>query len=1374
MQVLMPVRKSPFKFLDPFGKEDREIYFGREKEIDELYHRLFESRILIVYGESGTGKSSLVNCGLTNKFRDTDCLPIYIRRSDNILESISEAMQNASSTPAEHKLLTALLFKKALRSLYLETGRPVFFIFDQFEELFIFGTNSEIQSLVQVVRTLVESDIECRFIFIIREEYFANIAEFEKQIPNFLSNRMRIERMDRTNAAAAINGPCNVFGIRVEDGFAEELLKKLNPDSRGIELTYLQIFLDKIFNLAVSGKKADENGHEPVLFTIGLIEKAGDVSDLLGNFLDEQISLFGNPETALGILKSFVSYKGTRRQLNLAEVKDYANSLGEHVREKDVVEIIGTLVHLRILCEKNEKGCYELRHDALAAKIFEKVSADEIEILEVRQFIENAHYFWKKHGVLLSQDDLKYIDRFEKRLSLSEEQGSLISMSRGSITRSRTRRRNIILTSGVIIILLLSVLSVWALIERNRSQVSKIKALAEKYNFLATNVAVHDPTKGIRLAEYAYSLDSTNANILSNINSIYSDNIFYTLIARQEKEISSVAFSPDGRNILTGSMDASARLWDLKGNLIRLFIGHSGNVSSVALAPNGQSILTGSSDRTARLWDLEGNIIQDFKGHNKSVNAVAFSPDGRSILTGSSDYTARLWDLEGNVIQIFNGHTASVNSVAFSPDGQKILTGSSDSSARLWSIKGDLMAVFKKHSDAVNTVAFSPDGQKILTGSSDNTAALWDLNGKVIRSFTGFPGEVNSVVFSPDGKRILAGASAGYVILLDLDGNQIKEFKGHTIKIKAVAFSPDGNKVVTCSGDCTVKLWDLNENMNQVYNGHTGSINSVEFSQDGRKFLTSSSDKTARIWDINGNTIMTFRGHSSSVNDARFSPDGQKILTGSSDGTAKLWDNQGNVIKVFSGHKSDVMSVAFSPDGQNLLTGSSDATAILWNIKGDKLTVFRGHSSGVKSVAFSPDGQKILTGSYDNTARLWDLNGNTLAVFKGHSSQINSVAFSPDGQNIITGSYGSDPARLWDLKGKLVRIFKGHTTSIFSLSFSRDGKKIISGSADQTAILWDINGNIEQIFPGYKSYVNSVCFSPDSRNILAGMENGSVRLYPVKMLYDDFKRINNYEKFGSSDRLQYGITDFNHVRNSENEKELTQAADYYLNEAIQSSIPEKSKNYNNAEVLYEKLIKENPEKTEYFFNLLNVSVSDFESNPNDKTMKEIEEINQEVLKLKSVEDLTFADYAYCLICISNDSTITRLKIPDCFLQICNKILNKPDLNQAVRKDISRWCFLISWEFIQKKEYYNSLRVLQIAQLSDSTNNGIRIALPFAYVFNNRYNDAEKIFKEFKDRPLTAFENFKTYGEAYQYIMDFLEDRAITHPDLVKVKGLLKN
>ena len=256
----------------------------------------------------------------------------------------------------------------------------------------------------------------------------------------------------------------------------------------------------------------------------------------------------------------------------------------------------------------------------------------------------------------------------------------------------------------------------------------------------------------------------------------------------------------------------------------------------------------------------------------------------------------------------------------------------------------------------------------------------------------------------------------------------------------------------------------------------------------------------------------------------------------------------------------------------------------------------------MKSVAFSPDGKTILTGSNDYSARLWDLNGNPLIALKGQSSTINSVAFSPDGLSFLTGSFGSDPsARLWDLKGKLLRVFKGHTTSIFSVAFSPDGKKILTGSADQTAILWDIDGNIDQVFSGYKSYVTSVAFSPDGQSILTGMDDGSVRLYPVKMSYNNYNKADKYEKLSSFDKLQYNITDINNIRSSDNEKDLLQASEYYINEAIQSGMGEKSKYLNYAVELYNKLLNRKSGKKEYLFNLLRASVYDYEANPTDQT-----------------------------------------------------------------------------------------------------------------------------------------------------------------------------
>jgi ABC-type phosphate transport system ATPase subunit len=118
--------KSPFKFLDSYTKDDREIFFGRDREIEELYHRVFESKIMLVYGVSGTGKSSLIHCGLANKFQDTDWLPLVIRRGGNIIESMAAAIKAASITE-QSNLVNPADFKKGVRSLYLDHYKPAFY-----------------------------------------------------------------------------------------------------------------------------------------------------------------------------------------------------------------------------------------------------------------------------------------------------------------------------------------------------------------------------------------------------------------------------------------------------------------------------------------------------------------------------------------------------------------------------------------------------------------------------------------------------------------------------------------------------------------------------------------------------------------------------------------------------------------------------------------------------------------------------------------------------------------------------------------------------------------------------------------------------------------------------------------------------------------------------------------------------------------------------------------------------------------------------------------------------------------------------------------------------------------------------------------------
>ena len=285
--------------------------------------------------------------------------------------------------------------------------------------------------------------------------------------------------------------------------------------------------------------------------------------------------------------------------------------------------------------------------------------------------------------------------------------------------------------------------------------------------------------------------------------------------------VHSAAFSPDGTNVLTGSYDNSAMLWDAAtGAHIRTFSGHTGYVWSVAFSPDSAKVLTGATagaalpDNTARLWDVgTGSCIRTFSGHTSHVMSAVFSPDGTMVLTGSDDRTARLWDaLTGAHIRTFTGHTTSVNSVAFSPDGTMVLTGSSDRTAQLWdATTGAHTRTFIGHLGGILSVAFSPDGKKVLTGAGwgECTARLWDVaTGALIRGFVGHTDNIHSVAFSPDGTTVLAGSNDNTARLWDAaTGTVIRTFMD-TDDVHSASFSPDGTKVLTGSSDSTARLWD--------------------------------------------------------------------------------------------------------------------------------------------------------------------------------------------------------------------------------------------------------------------------------------------------------------------------------------------------------------------------------------------------------------------------------------------------------------------------------------------------------------------------------------------------------------------------------------
>jgi len=332
--------------------------------------------------------------------------------------------------------------------------------------------------------------------------------------------------------------------------------------------------------------------------------------------------------------------------------------------------------------------------------------------------------------------------------------------------------------------------------------------------------------------------------------------------------------------------------------LLRTLQEHTRDVTSVAFSPNGQLIVTGSMDRTAKVWDVQtGQLLHTLQGHTDPVTDVAFSPNSQLIATVSYDKTVKLWDPQtGRCLHTLQEHARDVTSVIFSPNGQLIVTGSYDQTAKIWNTQtGRCLHTLQEHGLPVTSVAFSPNGQLIATASNDRTAKLWDpQTGRYLHTLQDDCFPISLVAFSPDGSMIATVSADKTAKVWDVQRGQLfGELEGHTGTITSVAFSPDGSTLVTGSADRRAKVWDVQTGqILHTLQGHTAFIISVAFSPDGSMIATGSWDSTTKIWDPQtGQSLHTLQGHTNRVSSIAFSPDGQLIATGSDDTTTKIWIN---------------------------------------------------------------------------------------------------------------------------------------------------------------------------------------------------------------------------------------------------------------------------------------------------------------------------------------------------------------------------------------------------------------------------------------------------------------------------------------------------
>ena len=1099
-----------------FKADDANVFFGRDKDVRRLLRMIRLEQIVVMYGKSGLGKTSLLNAGIIPALGGE----ISIGESGNLLrkEFMFETVEirfgsyseDLHSNPTQilkkliwnkeslHPLIEEFdgtkdslwysLMSKQLSGKSSEYGTVL--IFDQFEELFSYPVDQV--GLFQnqfsaVLNSIMPADFrdyitkKCRnkegkvtpeqrrqifrplktkVLISIRSDRLSLMDQFATSQPNILVNLYELGSLKREHARHAIVFPAQLKNedfispqFDYDEKAINEILNLLSDENQEIESFQLQLICQFLEKRVL---------REDGLTQIKSVHLGGveGMKNILSNYYENALADLSDEERLIAqrfIEEGLISNK-----------KRVALAAGSEERlfgiNQDLVE---RLIESRLLRSTNIHlgKIYELSHDTLVDPILRSY--------EIRK---------AKEEKIRTEEAL---EKQRKQLALE----------------SSRKRRAILLAIAGFTLFIIALGAVWvAMKSSTEARENELKANAASLASQAWGIFQFDHTSALRVAEAAYHIDPTNKSveqILTNIvkmpnlsifKDIYDDHNFEitdidispnsakwascshdksiaihdyvsgdldTILTEHQKRINAIAFSPNAELLVSGGL-GELFLWNLQEDtLLKLNVSSQEDIWDLAFALDGNWFVT-TSRNIVKIWSSEGDLIKEFLNSEDGLNAVAISRDNKMIMTGSLDGNVIVRDFNAQIIRSFENPNVTITSVAFLPNGKEIIYSGSHKIAEIREIYGNERVTFKGHEGEVTDISISSDGQYIVTASEDATAKLWNANGSELASFVGGKKRLNCTAISPDGNIALSGGFDFDIKSWDIEFNKELTQNPHKDFIYSLDVSFDNAKIVTGSKDRTAKIWNFNGELLADLLGHTNLIRTAFFIPNSHDVITASQDQQVRIWNEEGKALLIIE-MDNPVNYAIASENRSRIVTGDTKGVIAIFSKEGKLIHSWQGSKNNepITSLQFSSENESILSSSYDQTVKIWSLDG-RLMDSVANDKRIYRTAFAGNDQHILTVANEYTVEKWSLEYDTLQSFFGHTGENYWINVDPSNTYIATASWDKT-ARIWDMDGNSVLTIP-HENNVYAAVFSKDSKYLITGSHDNIGRIWNMKG----------------------------------------------------------------------------------------------------------------------------------------------------------------------------------------------------------------------------------------------------------------------------------------------------------------------------